>query len=209
MERRARGTASGALFLCHGRGAWEGDLIALADVLDPDGRLHVFAPRGPLQLEDEHGFHWFELNGAGDPEPTSFARAIELFGEFVEDALERAALPAERSLLAGFSMGAAISYAIAFSQDRAMPGGLIAFSGFIPTLPGGQWQPSFDGREELPVLIVHGERDPVVDFGFAEIAMNQLSRAGLSPELRAFEGGHEIDLDCALGAAEWIGRILP
>ncbi len=47
-ERPAAGVAEGLLVLHHGRGADEQDLLGLADVLDPEQRLHVVTPGGPL-----------------------------------------------------------------------------------------------------------------------------------------------------------------
>ena len=45
-ERPAAGEAAGLLVLHHGRGADEHDLLGLADVLDPERRLHVVTPGG-------------------------------------------------------------------------------------------------------------------------------------------------------------------
>jgi len=49
-ERPAAGDAAGLLVLHHGRGSDENDLLGLADVLDPERRLHVVTPRAPLTL---------------------------------------------------------------------------------------------------------------------------------------------------------------
>ena len=49
-ERPAAGDPEGLLLLHHGRGADEHDLIGLAEVLDPERRLHVVTPGGPLRL---------------------------------------------------------------------------------------------------------------------------------------------------------------
>ena len=49
-ERLAAGEPSGLLVLHHGRGTDEYDLLGLADVLDPQRRLHVITPRGPLTV---------------------------------------------------------------------------------------------------------------------------------------------------------------
>ena len=43
-ERPASGTPEGLLVLHHGRGADEHDLLSVADVLDPERRLHVVTP---------------------------------------------------------------------------------------------------------------------------------------------------------------------
>ena len=55
-ERPASGEATGLLVLHHGRGADEHDLLPLADALDPERRLHVVTPRGPLTVPGWPGF---------------------------------------------------------------------------------------------------------------------------------------------------------
>jgi phospholipase/carboxylesterase len=57
-ERPAVGDAEGLLVLHHGRGSDEHDLLGLADVLDPERRLHVVTPRAPLQHPGWPGHHW-------------------------------------------------------------------------------------------------------------------------------------------------------
>lgn len=47
-ERPAEGEPTGLLVVHHGRGADEHDMLPLVDALDPQRRLHVVAPRGPL-----------------------------------------------------------------------------------------------------------------------------------------------------------------
>ena len=53
------GDPEGLLVMHHGRGTDERDLLGLADVLDPQRRLHVAAPRAPLALPGAPGFHWY------------------------------------------------------------------------------------------------------------------------------------------------------
>ena len=58
-ERPAAGEPAGLLVLHHGRGADEHDLLGLADMLDPQRRLHVATPRAPLTLPGWPGHHWY------------------------------------------------------------------------------------------------------------------------------------------------------
>lgn len=209
MERPSDGPATGALFLHHGRGTWEGDLLPLADLLDPERRLHVFAPRAPLTLEDAPGFHWYEVPRVGYPDPASFHAARRALAEFHDDQLERIAVSPDRAVLGGFSMGAVMSFALALSSDRPRPAGVLAFSGFIPVLEDQSWTPELEAREALPIFLAHGQHDMVIDFGFAEIANRKLVAAGLDVETFSFEGGHEI-IDTELAAAAvWLGEALP
>lgn len=209
MERPSEGAATGVLFLHHGRGTWEGDLIGLADAFDPARELHVVAPRAPLQLEDAPGFHWYTVPRVGYPDAATFAASRAALADFHDDQLERLAIAPERAVLGGFSMGAVMSYALALSADRPRPGGVLAMSGFVPVLDDSSWAPEFAGREQLPVLIAHGSADPVIDFGFAEIARSRLEREGLAVEFHEFTGGHEIPPKLFAPVADWLRATLP
>src|SRR5947207_3391950 len=72
QERAADGKPAGLLVLHHGRGTDERDLLGLADLLDSERRLHVAAPRGPLQLPGSPGYHWYLVPRVGHPDPRTF-----------------------------------------------------------------------------------------------------------------------------------------
>lgn len=209
MERPSEGPATGALFLHHGRGSWEGDLIPLADAFDPGRRLHVIAPRAPLRIEDAPGFHWYAVPRVGYPDPSTFAAAKQELADFHDDQLERIAVSADRAVLGGFSMGAVMSFALGLSSDRPKPAGILAMSGFIPVLDDNSWQPDLDRRSSVPVFLGHGTLDPVIDFGFAEIARSKLERAGLPLDFVEFDGGHEIVPEEVAPIRQWLGRVIP
>lgn len=209
MERPSDGPATGALFLHHGRGSWEGDLIPLADHFDPEQKLHVIAPRAPLRVEDAPGFHWYTVPRVGYPDPETFNSSKQALAEFHDDQLERIAVSPDRAVLGGFSMGSVMSFALGLSADRPQPAGILGMSGFIPVLDDNSWQPDFESRADLPVFIGHGTFDPVIDFGFAEIAKNKLEKAGLPLEFFPFDGGHEVSPDEVAPIRDWLSRTLP
>lgn len=209
MERPSDGPATGALFLHHGRGSWEGDLIPLADAFDPGRRLHVIAPRAPLRIEDAPGFHWYAVPRVGYPDPSTFAASKQELADFHDDQLERIAVSPDRAVLGGFSMGAVMSFALGLSSDRPKPAGILAMSGFIPVLDDNSWQPDLDRRSSVPVFLGHGTLDPVIDFGFAEIAKSKLEKAGLPLDFVEFDGGHEIVPEEVAPIRQWLGRVIP
>lgn len=75
-ERPAAHDPAGLLILHHGRGADEHDLVGLADVVDPQRRLHVVSPRGPLTLRGWPGNHWYAVARVGYPDPKTFPRHV-------------------------------------------------------------------------------------------------------------------------------------
>jgi phospholipase/carboxylesterase len=120
-ERPADGAAEGLLVLHHGRGADQNDLIGLADVLDPERRLHVVTPGGPLRLPGWPGRHWYVVPQVGFPDPVSFAASYRALAAFHDDLWERTGLTPERTILGGFSMGSVMSHALGLGPTHPGP----------------------------------------------------------------------------------------
>jgi phospholipase/carboxylesterase len=200
-ERPARGDAEGLLVLHHGRGADERDLLALADVLDPGGRLHVVTPRAPLTLPGWPGYHWYVVPRVGYPDPDTFNAAFSALASFHDELWERTGIGPERTLLGGFSMGSVMSYSMGLGPGRPQPAGLLIFSGFIPTVEG--WEADLS-RSDLPVFIAHGRRDPVMNVEFARAARDLLEGAGFGVEYHESDAAHFIDPNHVPAAVRWL-----
>jgi phospholipase/carboxylesterase len=201
-ERPAAGEPDGLLILHHGRGADEQDLLGLADVLDPERRLHVVTPRGPLALPGWPGYHWYTVPRVGYPDPDTFDSAYRELAAFHDQTWERTGIAPNETVLGGFSMGSVMSYALGLGAGRPVPAGILAFSGFIPTVDG--WQPDLASRPQLPVFITHGRRDPVIAVDFARRAHQLLEAAGLPVTYLESDVGHQIDPAHIPAATQWL-----
>jgi phospholipase/carboxylesterase len=206
LERAPDGEAEGVLFLHHGRGTDERDLVALADLLDPERRLRVVTPRAPLQLPGSPGYHWYLVPRVGYPDPASFATARAALVELHDRLWEESGIGPERTVLGGFSMGAVMSYATGLSAERPAPAGILAFSGFVPTVDG--WEPSLADRTGSRVFVSHGRNDPVIGVDFAHRARELVEAGGLDLTYRESELGHQIDPAHLREAATWLGEVL-
>jgi phospholipase/carboxylesterase len=206
LERAAAGEPDGLLVLHHGRGTDERDLIGLADFLDPERRLRVVTPRAPLQLPRSPGYHWYLVPRVGYPDPETFEAARAALAELHDRLWEESGIGPGRTVLGGFSMGTVMSYATALSAERPAVAGILAFSGFVPTVEG--WKPSLADRTDTRVFISHGRRDPVIGIEFAERARELLDDAGLDVTYRESELGHQIDSAHLREAATWLGEVL-
>lgn len=201
-ERAAAAAPSGLLVLHHGRGTDERDLLPLADVFDPERRLHVASVRAPLKLPGSPGFHWYIVPRVGYPDPQTFAGAYGALAGVHDELWERTGLTPEQTVLGGFSMGTVMSYALGLGSDRPAPAGIMAFSGFIPTVEG--WEPSLEDRTSTRVLIAHGRNDPVIGVEFARQARELLDGAGFDVDYRESEATHSIDPADIPRAAAWL-----
>jgi len=201
-ERPAGGDPAGLLVLHHGRGADEHDLLGLADVLDPQRRLHVVTPRGPLRIPGSPGYHWYHVPRVGYPDPETFDAAFNQLADFHDELWQRTGIAPVDTVLGGFSMGSVMSYALGLAGERPVPAGLLIFSGFIPTVEG--WQPDLESRQKLPVFIAHGRRDPVMEIGFARRARDLLEHAGLPVSYHESDAAHHIDPTHIQPAKDWL-----
>lgn len=205
-ERPADGDPEGLLVLHHGRGTDEHDLLPLAEVLDPDRRLHVVTPRAPLTLPGSPGFHWYIVPRVGYPDPDTFAASYRQLVDLHGELWERTGVGPERTVFGGFSMGSVMSYALGLGSDRPRPAGLLAFSGFVPTVDG--WEPELSSRAGLPVFIAHGRNDPVIEVEFARQAQQLLSGGGLEVSYHESDVGHQIDPAHLPLAAAWLRSVV-
>jgi phospholipase/carboxylesterase len=206
VERPAASAPEGLLILHHGRGTDERDLLGLADALDPEARLRVVSPRGPLSLPGSPGYHWYLVPRVGYPDHDSFHAARAALADLHDRLWEETGVGPERTVLGGFSMGSVMSYAMGLGSDRPAVAGILAFSGFVPTVDG--WEPSLAGREATRAFIAHGRRDPIMDVEFARRARDLLEADGIEVEYRESDLGHQIDPSHLAGASAWLGETL-
>jgi phospholipase/carboxylesterase len=206
-ERPAAGDPAGLVVLHHGRGADEHDLLGLADVIDPERRLHVVTPRAPLTLPGAPGYHWYVVPRVGYPDPDTFRAAYASLAGLHDELWQRTGLAPEQTVFGGFSMGSVMSYSLGLGPDRPAPAGILAFSGFIPVVEG--WDPDLASRAGTTrVFIAHGRRDPIMTVDFARRAHEQLKTAGFDVEYHESDAGHHIDPAHVAPAIDWLGATL-
>jgi phospholipase/carboxylesterase len=207
LRRETAAEPDGLLVLHHGRGTDERDLLGLADFLDRSRRLLVVTPRAPLTVPGSPGYHWYLVPRVGYPDRPTFEAARAALAELHDRLWEETGIGPDRTVLGGFSMGAVMSYAMGLGAERPAVAGILAFSGFVPTVEG--WEPSLGDRAGTRVFISHGNRDPVISIDFALRARELLEAGGLDVSYRESELGHQIDPAHLRDASGWLDEVLP
>lgn len=180
-------TARAAVIAVHGRGASPEDILPLA--------VHVAGPGFAYVAPRAAGGTWY---------PHRFLEPIERNQPYLDSALavlastlawlERAGLPAERTLLLGFSQGACLALEFAARSLRRY-GGLVGFSGALIGPPGTprNHTGSLDGT---PVFLGCSDRDPHVPAGHVLATADELRAMGGEVTVRLYPGlGHTVNED--------------
>ena len=204
LLRPPAGEAAGALVLFHGRGTSEHDLYPLLDALDPERRLVGATPRGPLVLPPG-GAHWYVVREIGYPDPETFAASYELASGWLDALAEETGVSPERTVIGGFSQGAVMSWALGLGKGRPRPAGIVALSGFIPTVDGFE----LDLSPPLPpAAIGHGTYDPVISVEWGRSAKQMLEAAGADVLYRESPMPHSVDPSFLAELQPWVSDAL-
>ena len=102
-----------------------------------------------------------------------------------------------------------MSHALGLAAERPRPAGILAMSGFIPTVDGFELNP--ESRAGLPVSISHGTYDPVigVEFGREAPRRNRLDEAGLVVSYREDPVAHQLAPGAVAQARAVLEQALP
>ncbi|PWE30084.1 phospholipase [Pararhodobacter marinus] len=199
-----KGAAKSLVIFVHGYGANGADLLGLADPLAPHMPDTAFyAPDAPEKCQgNPFGFQWFPIPWLdGSPEEVALAgqvQASEDLNAFIDQVLEAEGLSSDALALVGFSQGTMMSLHIAPRRGQPIAA-LVGFSGRM-------LQPETLEAEALskpPVLLIHGDADPMVPVQSLPEAADALVKAGFETYAHVCKGvGHSIDnegLSLALG----------
>ena len=175
----ASGAADSLVIFLHGYGADGNDLIGLAEPMAPHlPNTRFLAPNAPERCPgNPFGYQWFPIPWLdGTPEAVARASAVRAFAALDAwlDAAAAEGIGPDRTVLFGFSQGTMM--ALHVGLRRATPfAGIVGFSGRLldPELLASEI------ASRPPVLLVHGDQDPVVPFESLAAAEAALAAAGV------------------------------
>ncbi|MFT5182449.1 MAG: phospholipase/carboxylesterase [Alphaproteobacteria bacterium] len=186
------GPAKQLVILLHGVGADGDDLIGLAPVLSqvlPDAEF--LAPNAPERCDMAPvGYQWFSLQDRSPgPIEAGVRAAAPLVDRFIDDNCAARGITPDRVALFGFSQGCMMSLFVGLRR----PTPLAAILGFSGALVAPE-KLAAEIVSRPPVLLVHGEEDPVVPHQMFIAAQTGLEAAGVDVQTVSRPGlGHGID----------------
>jgi phospholipase/carboxylesterase len=186
------GPARSLVIFVHGYGSNGEDLIGLAPfwrVALPETAFS--SPNAPQVCPGAPGgYQWWDIMGQAQGDRAAGVRqAAPILSAFIDSELARLSLTDDRLALVGFSQGTMMSLHLAPRRDRAVAG-VVGYSGRLiapETLAA-------EARVKPPVLLVHGDADPMVPVASIYEARDALDAAGFAVSAYVSPGlGHSID----------------
>lgn len=197
----AGGPARQLIVLLHGVGADGNDLIGLAPHIARALPNAAFAaPNGPFPYDmAPFGRQWFSLMDRSPSHILEGARiAAPILDRFIDLELKHHGLEDAQLALVGFSQGTMMALHAGLRRV-APPAGILGYSGVVV----GAETLAAELRARPPVMLIHGEDDPVVSFNLHGLTAAALEAHDVPVEAHARPGlGHSIDEEgLALGIA--------
>ena len=188
----ASGRADSLVVCVHGYGSNGDDLISLAPfwqgVLPNTAFVSPNAPQ--ICPGAPGGYQWWDIATARGDRMAGVKTAAPLLDAFIDEELAKLGLTGDRLALVGFSQGTMMSLEVA-PRRRIAPAGVVAYSGRLI----GPERLAAEAVSKPPVLLIHGQDDPMVPVQSIYDAKTALDAAGFG-DVKGYVApglGHSID----------------
>lgn len=187
----------------HGYGADGKDFIEIGRQWRPWLPDAVFvAPNAPEPCSaSPAGRQWFPLSiqrrdeaAAADGRRAGVIKAAPLLSAFLDAELGKLGLDDSKLALVGFSQGTMMALHVGLRRARA-PASIVGYSGVLVGPEHLGEATARDGRgQPPPILLAHGDQDPMIPLDAMFIAAEDLAKAGIPAQWHLSVGiGHGID----------------
>ena len=189
----ASGTTKSLVVLLHGYGANGDDLIGLvppiAQLLPNTVFISPNAPH-PCAQNPFGGLQWFDVWEGDDYDRLAQVRiAAATVDAFIDYELKRLGLKENQLALLGFSQGTMLSLHVGLRRKK-VPAGILGYSGRLESPE----KLSDEIMARPPVMLIHGEEDPLLNISLMDSAADLLRENGVKVDTFRRPGlAHGID----------------
>ena len=122
--------------------------------------------------------------------------------DLIDREIERG-IQSTRIIVAGFSQGGAVSFEAALSYEQPLAG-IMALSTYFATVGTIKINAI---QQSIPILICHGEHDPVVSESLGKRSRASLEKLGFDPEYHSYPIEHSVCPQEIEDIGKWISRV--
>ena len=188
--------AVATVILLHGLGAGGWDFVPIVEELRlpiPVRFVFPHAPERPVTVNAGYVMRaWYDIKSftpEGRADAAGLADSVQRVYRYLDSEIA-GSVAAERIVLAGFSQGGAVALSAGLRYPKRLAG-LLALSTYLP-FPARLAQERSSANADVPILMCHGQMDPVVDIGMGREAREVLEAQGYPVEWREYPMEHEV-----------------
>jgi phospholipase/carboxylesterase len=199
-----------AVIWLHGLGADGFDFVPLVEELrlPPTMAVRFIFPHArPRPVTINNGFvmrAWYDITSLG-PDRVEDEDGIRQSAEVVRGYIEKEnarGIASERIVIAGFSQGGAIAFQAALRYPQRL-GGVLALSTYLP-LRESLAKEATPANRDVPILICHGVRDPMVPAALGTASRDLLQSLGYAVEWKTYPMEHSVCMEEVLDISKWL-----
>eukprot|EP00277_Geminigera_cryophila_P033637 CAMPEP_0173130894 /NCGR_PEP_ID=MMETSP1102-20130122/60312_1 /TAXON_ID=49646 /ORGANISM="Geminigera sp., Strain Caron Lab Isolate" /LENGTH=509 /DNA_ID=CAMNT_0014042097 /DNA_START=1 /DNA_END=1530 /DNA_ORIENTATION=+ len=207
----ATDTATATVIWLHGLGDEGKEWNRLAEKTGVPWAKFVF-PSAPMQectISEMQTNAWYDIPGLSVQQLREDAAGIQQSCAYIHSLIADEianGTPSERIVLGGFSQGGCIALAAALSCEHEL-GGVMALSTWFPR---GIVDEPTPANAKMPVMLCHGEVDPIAKVEWSRKSFDYLSALGLPTQGNIYPGlGHEFAVMEVTDIREFIQKVVP
>jgi phospholipase/carboxylesterase len=199
-----------AVIWLHGLGADGFDFVPIVEELRLPSTLAVrfiFPQARPRPVTINNGFvmrAWYDITSLG-PDRVEDEAGIRQSAAVVRGYIEKEnarGIASERIVIAGFSQGGAIAFQAALRYPQRL-GGVMALSTYLPLRESLVKEATPENRD-VPILICHGVRDPMVPAALGTASRDLLQSFGYPVEWKTYPMEHSVCMEEVLDISKWL-----
>lgn len=200
-----QGEVEKAVIWLHGLGAdghdFEGVVPHLG--LPPQQGIRFIFPHAPISPVTINGgmqmHSWYDIRTPdlmNDVDEAGIRASCEQIFELIDHQIKQG-ISVENIVVAGFSQGGLIALNVALNGQYNLAG-VMAMSTYCPMAE------RFNQHIDMPILMIHGEHDPVVPFAVGQQSRAALEKSGYQVEWHSYPMEHAVCAEELLQIGKWL-----
>jgi phospholipase/carboxylesterase len=196
----------------HGLGADGHDFAPLVPELRLPNDISVrfifpHAPQIPVTINAGYVMPaWYdilEMNLERKVDEQQLIASAEAVQQLVEREIARG-VASEKIILVGFSQGGAVAYHAGLTYEKSLAG-LLILSSYFATHTSASIH---SANQKTPILIQHGNRDPIVNEVLGQRAYRYLRDSGCTVNYESYAMEHTVCMEQVESMSKWIQSVL-
>jgi len=203
-------SADAAVIWLHGLGADGNDFLGILPELElaADHRIRFIFPNAPVQPVTINGGmqmpFWYDIRSLdflADFDQQGVNQSVAQISALLEKQIA-SGIASQRIILAGFSQGGLIALHCGLGYKSSLAG-VMALSTYCPN------SEQFTQHHNMPILMMHGDQDPVIPLAVAEASKAALLAKGYEIEWHQYAMQHQVCAEQVAEISRWLNQCLP